>query len=124
MKAMQYEFLIRQVYECGRNYAVGADADIYRNMQHAHNDLTNDGTLKSLNEREYEFRSAFAAVRGHVEKALVRGLAKIKYSASESDIQALEKSKAALTFKFYDVDKLDAIIEAAFSIFNKYGMTA
>ena len=28
-KAMNYEYLIRRIYNCGRSYDKGADADIY-----------------------------------------------------------------------------------------------
>lgn len=35
MEAMEYEFLLRRVYNCGRRGVSGADADIYRQMEHA-----------------------------------------------------------------------------------------
>jgi hypothetical protein len=122
MEAMNYEYLIRRVYNCGRNYSKGADADIYRQMQHAHNDLTTKTMYKTQNEREYEYRSSFAAVRGNVDKAIKEGIKQVNYTAKKEDITELQTMSADLTMDFYDKSKLDTIISRADKIFHSCGL--
>jgi len=94
MEAMEYEFLLRRVYRCGRNYSNGADADIYRSMEHAHRNLETKTLYFTQDEREYQFQKAFAAVRMNVRDAIEAG---IKQIGSKEAIAQLQDLKAKLT---------------------------
>lgn len=122
MEAMSYEFLLRRVYECGRNNSNGADADIYRRMSHAYADLSIKSMYRNDDDREYEFRMHFAGVRENVAKAIATGIKKMKYEANEEDIKQLEAMTDKLTLTFYDKQELDIIITKANDLFSKYGI--
>jgi hypothetical protein len=122
MEDMEYEFLIRNVYHCGRNASNGADADIYRDMEHAHTDLTNQSMYATQSEREYEYRKCFAKVRRHVDDAIREGIKQIKYKAETADVEKLQTMTSKLNFDFYNKDELDKIIDEANNIFHKYGL--
>lgn len=124
MNEMSYELLIRAVFKTGRTTKNGADADIYRNMQHAYNDLTTKVMFKTQDDREYEYRKNFAAVRSNIERALKEGIKLIKYVASAEEAQQLEKMSASLGYDFYDKDELDNIISQALITFKKHGLEA
>lgn len=124
MNDMSYEFLIRAVFKTGRTKKNGADADIYRNMQYAYNDLTTKVMFQTQDDREYEYRKTFAAVRSHVESALKEGIKLIRYAAPAEEVQQLEKMTASLNWDFYDKDELDNIISQALSAFKKHGLEA
>lgn len=120
---MEYEFLLRKVYHCGRSSAKGADADIYRDMEHAHTDLTTKVMYATQSEREYEYRKRFAKVRRHVDDAIAEGIRQIKYSASKEDVERLQAIAGKLNFDFYNKEELDKIIKEANDIFHKYGLS-
>jgi hypothetical protein len=122
MKAMVYEFLMRRVYHSGRNKSNGADADIYRDMEHADNDLETKTMYDSQEAREYEFRKQMAKVREYVSNAIGEGSKQISYRASEEELKELEDMRATLNWNFYDKKKLDEIIDRTNSIFQKHNL--
>lgn len=122
MEEMEYEYLLRRVYHCGRNYSNGADADVYRAMERAYSNLQTKVLYSTQEDREYEFRKQFAKVRNHVDKALVEGLKQIRHTASEEETKRLEKMRSTLLWDFYDKDQLDEIISKADNLFQKYGL--
>ena len=122
MQDILYECLIRQAYQCGRDYKRGADAVIYREMEQAHTDLTTKSMFNTQEEREYEFRKRFTAVRNYVDKAITEGIKQIKGSASSEEITSLESMQGSLNFSFYDKDKLDEMINRASHLFNLKGL--
>lgn len=74
MDAMDYEFLLRRVYQCGRSEAKGADADIYNQMEDAWVYLTKPHGKKTQKQRRDDYRRAFLEVKIHVRNALVEGI--------------------------------------------------
>lgn len=122
MKAMQYEYLIRRTNHSARNRSIGADADIYRAMEHAHRNLETQNLYKTHEEREYDYRSKFATVRKHVSDALKRGTEQIKNLLSEAEAQSIVEMQAKLTYDFYDKEALDIIIRTGDTIFHAHGL--
>lgn len=122
MDAMEYEFLLRSVYKCGRDYEKGADADIYRDMERAYTFMENKTLHTTRDDPEYEYRVAFAKVRGNVENAITEGIAKVRYTATTEDMQALEQMKSLLTYQMYDKQMLDKVIDDSGIIFHRYGL--
>lgn len=122
MESMYYELLIRAVFQTLRTHKNGADADIYRGMEHAHRELTAKTKIGSQDDREYEYRKAFAAVRMNVEQALKKGMDSIKYSASPEELETLNEMISSFTFEFYDKEKIDQIIIRAIAIFRNHGL--
>lgn len=118
---LKYEYLLRGIYQSSRNNKTGADADIYRAMEHAHYDLTTKSMFKTQEEREYEFRKLFAEVREYIRKALNDGMDKIKPYTSPEEMNLLEKFRSKLTFDFCNKEELDHIIDEAGTIFSKHG---
>ena len=67
---MLYEYLVRMAYHCGRGGAGGkAEADIYRKLERAHNAVEKKLPTRSMDDWEYEYRSAAATVSGNVATA-------------------------------------------------------
>ncbi len=123
MEAMDYEFLLRRVYNCGRHGVKGADADIYRRMEKAGWHLNDPLWGKSKEQKEHDYYSAFIQVKNHVANAIRKGLEQIDYKASVEEINELKIMLAALReHNFYDKEKLDAIINDADKIFRKHGL--
>jgi len=124
MEAMEYEYLLRRVYDTGRSYENGADADIYRSMETAYNNLTTKSLFSDQDQREYDFRTKFSKVRIHVDDAIAFGLKQIKYKATLEEVKKIEAMSGTLTYKFFDKEKLDKIIDEANEIFQAHGLEA
>jgi hypothetical protein len=120
--AMKYELLLRQVYQCEKNYANGADAAIYRNMERAHHDLVTKSHYGTEDERVQDFRKTFALVRSFVNRAIKDGLSQIVHSASAPVIKELETEQVPLVASFYGKEKLDEIIDKVSVLFHKNGL--
>lgn len=123
MEALFYEGLIRDVFKTKRTSENGADADIYRQMEHAHRGLSITEMNGTQSQREYEFQSKFATVRRNIREAITSGIQEIGSRGSAGDINSLETMKNALGMRFYDKAALDRIIRDAHHIFETYGMT-
>ena len=66
MNGMGYEYFVRKVYQCERDYRRGADAAIYRKMEIAETYLTTVTENKTQEQKEQEYQSAFREVKKHV----------------------------------------------------------
>lgn len=120
---MSYEYLLRRVYHCGRHGAKGADADVYRKLGHAEMHLTNPNWNKTKEEREYDYRAAFAGVKTYVSNAIREGFKQVQYKATQEEIEKLEGIKTELNdIDFYDKKRLDEIISEADKIFRDSGL--
>lgn len=119
---MTYEYLLRGIYDCGRDASKGADADIYRAMEHAHNNLSVKVMFKTQDEREYDYRKKFAAVRSNVRDALQRGYDRIKGRLDNKDEGKLASFISTLNFSVYDREELDKIIDESDELFSRYGV--
>ncbi|MDF2380498.1 hypothetical protein JMG10_03390 [Nostoc ellipsosporum NOK] len=114
MNEMRYEFLIRKAYDSERDYDLGADADIYREMESAFHDLDTKVMFATQSDRDYEFRKKFTRVCQYVKKAL---LELSKRHRLPTDLQELLKNMAEeLSLNFYDKVRLDEIIDNALSM--------
>lgn len=123
MDAMDYEFLLRRVYHCGRNGANGADADIYRKLERADFYLASTEGSETKEDREYDYRKAFAGVRSYVRQALRDGIKKVEYRATKEEAEKLEGMVAEVSgLHFYYKKRLDEIIDEADSIFRNHGL--
>lgn len=125
MNAMSYEYLLRRVYHCGRHGAKGADADVYRKLEHAEMHLTNPNRNKTKEEKEYDYRTAFAGVKTYVSNAIREGAKQVQYKATQEEAGKLEGMQTELNdFAFYDKKRLDEIIREADKIFGEHGLEA
>ncbi len=123
MKAMNYEYLIRRVYQCGRDASRGANADIYRKLEHAEKHITDSGQQESQEQKEYAYRTAFAGVKYYLGQALREGLRKIERRLSKQALNKMEDMQSELrSISFYDKKRLDEIIVAADDTFHKNGL--
>lgn len=77
---MMYEYLLRRVWQTGREKTNGADADIYRNMEYAYRNLETKNMFANQEERVYDFQKKFAQVREYLKSALRAGIDKIRYN--------------------------------------------
>lgn len=122
---MSYEYLLRRVYHCGRHGAKGADADVYRKLERAETHLTNPNWNKTKEEKEYDYRVAFAGVKSYIGNALKEGFKQVQYKATEEEVGKLENIKTELNdIGFYDKKRLDEIISEADKIFKEHGLEA
>jgi hypothetical protein len=125
MNAMSYEYLLRRIYHCGRHGAKGADADVYRKLEHAEMHLTNPNWNKTKEEKEYDYRVAFAGVKSYLVNALKEGFKQVQYKATEKEIEKLESIRTELNdIDFYHKKRLDEIIGEADKIFKGHGLEA
>ncbi len=122
MDAMEYECLVRMAYGCGRRGSPGADADIYRRMEHALNHLSPPYiSTKSKEDLEYDYRVATAKVKGYIADAIEKAMKEIYNAEDKTKLQEL---KASLHMHEYKKDTIDKVIDEASDIFLKHGMQA
>lgn len=120
MQAMEYECLLRMVYQCGRNASMGADADIYRKMEREHHNLTTKSLYATQEIREYEFSKSLASVKINVRDAILSSIKKI---GDREDIEKLESFATELrSVRFNSKGRIDEIINNATDIFMKHGL--
>jgi len=123
MSASDYEYLLRRIYQCGRDASKGAEAGIYTRLEHAEIELDEPRTKKSQELRQRDRDIAFAEVRMHLRNGLRHGITKVKSRASKSDLNQLDAIKTELqSAHFYDRKRLDEIIDEADLIFEKLGL--
>jgi hypothetical protein len=123
MEAMNYEYLIRRVNQCGRHGVKGADADIYRRMERAETHLTNPYWNKTQEEKEHDYRISFTEVSRYVSKAIKNGIDQIEYRATEEEKDQLKKMvKEVDDFDFYNKKRIEEIIDSSDEIFRKHGL--
>lgn len=119
---MQYEYLMRMAYNCGRNFTNGADADIYRKMEREHHAwrLQRSGN-HDTSDRELEFRVASAKVKSNILKAINKALTQI---FEENDTADLASLKQKLHLDEYNKETIDEVIQKASIIFRKNSLSA
>lgn len=100
----------------------GANADIYRTMEHALNHLSPTYmSTKSKADLEYDYRVTAAKVRGSVDDAITKGMKQI-YDAADNE--KLKKLQAKLQVQEYDKKVIDEVIDEASEIFRKHRLQA
>ncbi|ANI89315.1 hypothetical protein A9P82_08500 [Arachidicoccus ginsenosidimutans] len=121
MEAMNYEYLLRMIYGCGRNNDNGANADIYRRLEQAEWHRNDPLWGKSQKEKENDYRNAFMKVRRYVEDAMLVGIREIQNAAAtEEDVQQLKTLRTELVnMQRLNKNRLDEIIDEATKIFRK-----
>ncbi|MGH1337249.1 MAG: hypothetical protein ACRBFS_14090 [Aureispira sp.] len=101
-KAMEYEYVMRRIYNCGRNYRKGADADIFRRfMRNASTyrdkvdgKFVNNTRTKEKLETIHE--SSMTDVVSHLRNGLRFTLSSHKDRFSSEQITKLEKCSQLL----------------------------
>lgn len=122
MQAMNYEILLRRVYESARSTKNGANADIYRPMERYHRNLTTKSLYATQDERIYEYHKAFVVVRENVRQAINTGTKKIQNLLNNDEVKQIQQMLKNLTIDFYDKDALDKIIVDADKMFQEHGL--
>jgi hypothetical protein len=122
MEAMTYELFMRAVYDCGRDYKKGADADIYRDMELTERLIDDSNWKGTKSEKEYNFQKNFSKVRNYVHDAMKSGMSKVAVSSAEKI--EVDEMVSRLGMTFYSKKELDAIIERARDIFSAHGLKA
>lgn len=127
MDAMDYEFLLRRVYDCDRHGANGdADADVYRKMEHAINLY---GAQKraienkeppvwadSLDNLEYDVRVQVAKISSKVRSALQTQINK----TYDDDLKAkLEEFLSKLHTRDVNKELIDEIIDESLMLLKE-----
>jgi len=120
--AIKYELLLRQVYQCGKDFSKGADAAICRAMEQAHTNLKTKVMYVTQIERKYEFKKRIATLRNYISKTITDGIKQINHLASAEVIRELETEQILLTVSFYEKEKLDEIIEKVSKLFHANGL--
>lgn len=115
MGAMEFEYLLRRIYQVGRYGTKGADADIYRDMEHSKylyqeeiENLKNKQPRlrnQSIEDLEYEYRVECRKIWSYVVEAIKKGIDKYSSILSDEEIKKLEdciKEKSEITSEFID----------------------
>jgi hypothetical protein len=101
MDAMDYEFLLRKVYDCDRHGANGdADADVYRKMEHAINIYEAQKKAienkeppvwaDSLDNLEYDMRVQLSRISSKVRSALRKQIGNTYNDELKGKLEGLE----------------------------------
>ena len=123
MGALEYEYLIRRVYNRRRTASHGANADIYRKLERAEMHLDDPNWSKTKDQKEYDYRSAFVEVREYIRQAIKEGLEMVRHKADQAEIASLESMASTLhRIDFYDKGKLDEFIDCSNILFHKYSL--
>lgn len=111
-KALEYEYLIRAVFKCGRGVKHGADADTYRYMRSIQN-------LPRVDKpSEYEL----GVIIGRVSAYLLEALNKV-VSIYEDDTEFTDKIENCFDYlREPTVEKIDKCIVEAWEAFKGIGL--
>ncbi|MFC4212480.1 hypothetical protein GJU39_16925 [Pedobacter petrophilus] len=128
MEAMEYEYLMRSVYQCGRGGAPGADADYYRKMEHAERayklDVENIKnrvmriSTKPIEDLKYEYEIECNSIWLYVSKAISKATETFRHKFSDAEISELR----SLTKRPTKLNKetIDKTIDIASEVFIKH----
>jgi hypothetical protein len=128
MEAMEYEYLMRSVYKCGRGGAAGADADYYRKMEHAERayqlDVENIKnqvmriSTRPIDDLKYEYEKECIFIWLYVSKAISKALKDFNHKFTDAENSELE----SLTKRPTELNKeiIDKIIDMASEVLIKY----
>lgn len=130
MDALDYEHLLRRVYQVGRHGEDGADADIYRRMERAKRTLDinieseEKGTMPistlSTDELLYRYHCECAKVWSYVSDAIRKGLKEYGYLMTEDEKKQLLESIVEPPKRLAEKDYIDNAIKIAESILVRY----
>jgi hypothetical protein len=105
--AMDYEYLVRRAFQCGRSYEKGADADIYRKLERSYGHFLRESEAertgkpktwnKSVSELETEYKSDLRVVAGYVDAAIAKALQNYSGLFSADQQEVLKESRKRLT---------------------------
>ena len=113
MKALDYEYLIRAVFKCGRYGVAGADADIYCRLERA------TWGEPSRVVDPFKLGVRVGEVAAHIENALES--VKEKYPHDEGFIEKIEECICLLVNP--TKEKIDECIDKAWEVFRSIGLT-
>lgn len=130
MEALLYEQVMKVAHDCDRGGQNGAaDADYYRNMEHAcysvelkRREIKNreiSHTTKSIEELEYEMRVTISKIRGRLSEAIVAGKKRVYDQELNND---LEKIRLKLGLREDDVEVINQVIKDINQVFIKEGL--
>lgn len=116
MEALSYEYLLRRVYQVGRGEKDGADADEYRDMEHAESILRLEQqnikerkpriSTQSINELEYEYRVQCNRVWRFVSSAIRESLSRYAHQLNENEKKQLQEClNSTQQIKKEDIDR-------------------
>ena len=104
--AMNYEYLIRRIYGCGRHGVEGADADIYRKLSRAYALYNSEKEAienkqprmwnQSLDELAFELGASVGQVAAYIKVALEKVLTDSTLSLRDEQRELLEECKSNL----------------------------
>lgn len=120
MEAINYETLIRNVFNSNRTLVNGADADIYREMSVCYRELEVKSMLKSQDEREVDYQKAFVPVRRYIYNAVLTAKEYLESIISKEHKSLLEGYLLELNMRFFNKERLDEIIEETNNIYYLY----
>lgn len=132
MEALIYEHFIRMIYQTGRTTKNGADADIYRKLEHAerayHVDLENIqqnqlcSSSKSSEDLEFDYSVERRRIWQFVVTAIQEGIKKYGYKLSVDEISSMENSiNTSVDIQRVDIDRT---IKLVMDIYSKKGIVA
>jgi len=126
--AMNYEYLLRRIYQVGRYGKKDVDADVYRSLEHVERSYTLDVEnvsnkrpkldTRSIDELEYEYRVKCKQVWLVITKALKTGLDKYGYKFSVEEIGIIEQF--VIEPKLITREYLEKLIDSTEAIFVKH----
>jgi hypothetical protein len=126
--AMNYEYLLRRIYQVGRYGKKDVDADVYRSLQHAERsyalDVENVANrrpkldMRSIEKLEYEYRVKCKEVWLILSKALKTGLEKYGNKFTGEEIEIIEQFLTEP--KILTRDYLEKLIDSVEAIFVKH----
>jgi hypothetical protein len=127
--AMDYEYLMRRALQCGRSLTKGADADIYRRLEHAYGHFTREAEAKrlgqpstwnkSLSELESDYKVSLRKVGQNVLQAISLVLRERVMPVEQQH----ELNECRNELPTQTLEKLDAIIERAQKAMIDAGIT-
>ncbi len=103
MKAMTYEILLRRIYNCDRGGVPGADASVFRKMEHAYNRYKKeaDGNLNS--DFYYDLNIETIRVANFILAAITKFAIEYDDKIIYENQKELALVKASLLVPTYDI---------------------
>lgn len=113
MKAMNYEYLIRAVFKCGRTRRFGADADIFRGLERASVPFPGQ---KSVDQYKLGFKIGEVAAYLHTALYEVQE----QYKDNKEFTSKIDKCLECLCEP--SLENIDKCIEETWVVFKEFGL--
>lgn len=124
MDALLYEYLVRMAYNCGRGGAGGnAEADIYRKLERTKNAVEKKLPTRSMDDWEYEYRSAAATVSMNAGQALRKVEKDFSFTEANKHYRKRLGELAGVLSGCMDKKVIDSTIEESLDIFKELGFS-